>query len=60
MIGWLTTNAQPFLIGWLIMSGAIVFVRGIAGTSRRYTMLDSILGAIEIAFLVWLVTVVGR
>lgn len=60
MIGWLTANAEPFLIGWLIMSGVIVFVRGVAGTYRRYTLSDAIFGALEVAFLIWLVTVVGR
>lgn len=60
MIGWLTTHAEDFLIGWLIASGAIVFVRGLIGSRREYTPLDSIFGALEIAFLIWLVTVVAR
>lgn len=60
MIGWLTANAEALLIGWLIGSALVTFVRGIAGVRREYTLLDAILGPIEIAFLIWLVTVVAR
>jgi hypothetical protein len=60
MIGWLTSNAEMFLIGWLIGSGLIVFVRGVLGSTREYALSDAIFGVIEIAFLIWLVTVVAR
>lgn len=60
MIGWLTAHAEGFLIGWLIASGAIVCIKGIVGARREYTLLDAIFGVLEIAFLIWLVTVVGR
>lgn len=60
MIGWLTEHAEAFLIGWLIASGAIVFVKGIIGSRREYTLIDSIFGVLEIAFLIWLVTAVSR
>lgn len=60
MIGWLTAHAEAFLIGWLVASGLIVFIKGLVGSRREYTLLDSAFGVIEIAFLIWLVTLVAR
>lgn len=48
---------QQFLIGWLAASGVAVFIRGVVGSNRTYTFADSILGSIEIAFLIWIVAV---
>lgn len=53
-------SAEGFLIFWLALSGLVVFVRGLIGSTREYTLWDSVFGAIEVAFLIWLVTVVAR
>lgn len=53
-------SAEGFLIFWLALSGVIVFARGLIGSTRTYTLIDSIGAVIEIGFLIWLVTVVAR
>lgn len=53
-------NPALFLIGWLATSGLIVAMRGLMGTTRTYTLADSIFGVAEIAFLIWLVTEVAQ
>lgn len=60
MIDWLSANAEDFLIGWLLVSGLIIVIKGLVGAQRDYTVFDSIFGAAEIAFLIWLVTEVSR
>lgn len=60
MNGWLTANAEMILIGYLITQGAFVWVRGVLHVIYEYTLVDTFLGTLEIAFLIWLVTVVAR
>lgn len=47
-------SAHDFLVGWLIACGLIVAYRGLAGTTRTYTVLDAVFGVAEIAFILWL------
>lgn len=52
MTGW-----QWLTIAWLALSGLIVVVRGVVGSTRAYTMGDAVFGFAEIAFFIWVVAV---
>jgi hypothetical protein len=50
------TARQWILVVWLGISGLFVVFRGVTRSHRDYTMRDAVVGAIEIAVLIWLVT----
>ena len=52
-------NLTTLLIGYLVLSGVIVVVRGLTFSTREYTPWDAILAPIEIGLLIWLVTAVA-
>ena len=49
---------RAFLIGWLAMSGLIMFCKGMMGSKRVYTVGDAVIGVVEVSFLIWLVTLI--
>lgn len=46
-----------FVVGYLILNGLIIFGRGCAGSVRRYTLAEGIVGLAEVAVLAWIVAV---
>lgn len=45
-----------FLIGYLVLSTLLIWKRGFLRQTRTYTPAEAVLGTIEFALLIWLVT----
>lgn len=49
------TWQQWVLVIDIAISGLVILGRGLTESTRRYTVADGVLGAIECGFLIWLV-----
>lgn len=50
------STVQWILVAWITLNALIMFGRGCANQTRTYTLSDGILGLLESALAIWLVT----